>query len=66
MDILIETTLTPPRNNKDQRGDSFRRDKKKVRKISSRMGWFCASGSVKILNVRGPFITWISEEVQLN
>ena len=34
MDILIETTRIPSKNNKDQRGDSFITDEKKGKKNS--------------------------------
>ena len=52
MDILIKTTRSSSRNNKYQRGDSFRIDKKKGKNSSPGMGQFRASGTVEILNVR--------------
>ena len=66
MDILIRTTRISSWKNKYKRRDSFRTDKKKVKKISPRMGWFIASGPVEIIYVRLPFITWWSKEVQVD
>ena len=66
MYILIETTRSSSITNKDQIGYSFRTDEKKCNKSSPRMGWFCASGTVEILNVRWPLITWRSKEVQVD
>ena len=51
MDILIETTRSSTINNKDRRGDLFRTYEKKGKKISPRIGLFCASRKVEILNV---------------
>ena len=66
MDILIKTTIIYSRNNKYQRGDSFKTDENKGKNSSSRMGWFRASGTVEIRNVRWPFITWWSNEVKVD
>ena len=46
MDIIIETTGSSFRNNKDQRVDPFKTDENKGKKISPRMGLFFASGTV--------------------
>ena len=62
MDILIETTIRSPRTNKYQRGYSFITDEKRGKNNSPRMGWFCASGTLEILNVRWPFILLWSKE----
>ena len=51
MDILTETTRISYKNNKDQKGESFRTDKKKGEKSSPRMGLLRASVTVEILNV---------------
>ena len=66
MDILIKTTEISPRTNKHQIGYSFRTYGKKGKKISPRMVWFHASGTVEILNVHWPFITWSSKEWQVH
>ena len=66
MEILTKTTIISSINNKYQRGDLFRTDEKKGKKSSPRMGWFCASGTVEILNLRWPFITWWSNEGQVD
>ena len=52
MDILIKTTRISSLKNKDKRGDLFRTDEKKVKKISPRMGLFSASGRVEIIYAR--------------
>ena len=59
----------PHRNNKNilhkeqrQRGYSFRTDEKEGKKSIPIMGWFRASVTVEILNVRWLFITWLSKE----
>ena len=65
MEILIKTTRISSRTNKDQRGGSFRTDEKKGKKSSPRMGWFCASGTVEILNVCLLLITWSSKVGQV-
>ena len=65
MNILIETTRNFSRNNKHQRGDSFRTYGKEGKKSIPRMGWFIASGIVEIINVRWPFITWWSKKGNL-
>ena len=62
MDIIIETTRSSSRNNKYQRGDLFIRDENIGKKSSPRIGGFCASVTVEILNVRWPFITWWFKE----
>ena len=66
MDILIKTTRISSWKNKDQKGDSFRTDEKKVKNIIPRMGWFHASGTVEINYVRRPFITWWYKEGQVD
>ena len=66
MDIPIKTTRMYSRKNKDRRGDLFRTNKKKVERISPRMGWFCASGPVEIIYIRWPFIMWWSKEGQVD
>ena len=66
MYILIETTRSSSRTNKYQIGYSLRTDENKGKKISPIIGWFCASVTVEILNVRWPFITWRSKEVQVD
>ena len=65
MEILIKITRISSRNNKYQRGDSFRKYQRRGKKISPRTVWFSASGKVEIINVRWPFITWWSKEVQV-
>ena len=40
MDTLIKTKRSSSRNKKDQRGDSFRIDETKGRKISPQIEWF--------------------------
>ena len=52
MDILIKTTRSSSRNSKDQIGYSFRKDEKNGKSSSPRMGLFCDSVTVGILNVR--------------
>ena len=52
MEILIKTTRISNKTNKYHRGDSFRTDEKKGEESSPRMGWFHASETVEILNVR--------------
>ena len=59
-------TRSSYRNNKYQRGDSFRTDEKKGKNSIPRMGWFCASETFEILNVSWPFITWWSNEGQVD
>ena len=66
MEILIKKTRRFSRTNKFQIEDSFRTDEKKGKNISPRMGLFWASGTVEILNVRLPFITWRSKEGQVD
>ena len=66
MDILIKTTISSSRNNKDQRGYSFRIDENNGKKSSPRTGWFRASRTVEIFNVRWPFIMWLSKDVQVD
>ena len=66
MEILIETTRISSINNKYQRVDFFITDSNKGKNISPRMGWFLASGKVEILNVRWPFIKWLSKEVKVD
>ena len=66
MDILIKTTRISSWKNKHQKGDSFRTDEKKVKKIIPRMGWFHASGPVEIIYVSWPFIAWWSKEGQVD
>ena len=64
MDIPIKTTRSYSRTNKYQREDSFRTDENKGKNNIPRMGWFCASVTLEILNVCWLFITWRSKEVQ--
>ena len=52
MDTIIKTTRRFYRTNKDQIFDFFRTDEKKGKMSSLRMGWFHASGTVELLNVR--------------
>ena len=58
MYIIIKNKRRSSRTNKEQRGYSFRTDEKKGKKSIPRMGLFCPSGTVEILKLRRPFITW--------
>ena len=66
MDIIIKTTRRSSRTNKNQIEDLFRIDENKSKKGNPRIWWFCASGTVEILNVCWPFIKLISKEVQVD
>ena len=48
--------------NKGERGELFRKYKKKIKTSRPRMGWFRYSGRVEILYVSWPFIKWWCKE----
>ena len=66
MEILIKTKSISSRTNKYQRGDLFITYEKKGKKSSTIMGWFCASGTVEIINVCLLFIKWWYNEGQVD
>ena len=66
MDILMKTTIVFSITNKYQTVDLFRTDETKGKKSIPRMELFRASGTVEILNLIWPFITWWSKEGQVD
>ena len=63
MDILIKKSRMSSWNNKNEREESSRKFKKKLKTSRPWMGWFRYAGRVEILYVSRPFTTWKKGQV---